>query len=115
LEAELVTSGKLTHADVLKVGHHGSKTSSTEEFIQAVHPTYALISDGFENSFHHPHPDVMSRLWKHRSEVLRTDLEGLITVRSDGKRLEVETQIPIHSGELIGRGPANAGDAARNR
>ncbi len=115
MEAQLLASGKLTHTDVLKVGHHGSKTSSTEEFIEAVQPTYAVISDGFENSFHHPHPDVMSRLWAHHAEVLRTDLEGLITIRSDGKRLEVETQIPLHSGELAGRGPVTTGEAARTQ
>ncbi len=115
MEAQLLAAGKLTHIDVLKVGHHGSKTSSTEEFLEAVQPTYAVISDGFENSFHHPHPDVMARLRAHHAEVLRTDLEGLITIRSDGKRLEVETQIPIHSGEFTGRAPSSTGEAARVR
>ena len=113
MEANLLADGKLTHTDVLKVGHHGSKTSSTEEFIEAVHPTYAVISDGFENSFRHPHSDVMSRLWAHHAEVLRTDLEGLIRIRSDGKRLEVETEIPLRAGELAGRGPSGNGEAAR--
>lgn len=104
MEAQLIANGIAIHADVLKVGHHGSKTSSTESFLEAVQPTYAVISDGFENSFHHPHPEVMSRLWVHHAEILRTDLQGLITIRSDGKKLEVETQLPLHSGELTGRG-----------
>ena len=113
MEANLLADGRLTHADVLKVGHYGSKTSSTEEFVEAVHPTYAVISDGFANSFHHPHPDVMSRLWAHHAEVFRTDLEGLTRIRSDGKKLEVETEVPLRSGEWAGRGPAYSGEAAR--
>jgi competence protein ComEC len=76
---------------VLKVGHHGSNTSSTDPFLDAVAPAYAVISDGFENSFHHPHPQVLARLAAHHAEVLRTDHEGLITVRTDGRRIWVET------------------------
>ncbi len=79
------------HADVLKVGHHGSNTSSIEPFLDAVAPIFAVISDGFENSFHHPHPLVLERLESHRATALRTDLQGLITIRTDGKRIWVET------------------------
>ena len=53
-----------------------------------------MISDGFENSFHHPHPQVLERLAAHRAEALRTDLQGLITVRTDGRRMWVETYRP---------------------
>ncbi len=94
MEARALADGEPLRADVLKVGHHGSNTSSTGPFLDAVSPTYAVISDGFENSFHHPHPKVLDRLTAHRAGVLRTDLQGLITVRTDGQRLSVETYQP---------------------
>jgi len=74
-------------ADVLKVGHHGSRTSTTEEFLDAVSPKVAVISAGFQNSFGHPHRDVLGRLGEHRVTILRTDDDGLVTVRTDGHRL----------------------------
>ncbi len=75
------------HADVLKVGHHGSRTSTTPPFLDAVSPSIALISAGFENSFGHPHPDVIRRLEARRAAILRTDLDGLVTAATDGRRL----------------------------
>jgi competence protein ComEC len=78
-------------ADVLKVAHHGSKTSTTEQFLKAVSPSFAIVSAGLDNSYGHPHPDVLERLERHRAVVLRTDLDGMITVRSDGRRLAVRT------------------------
>ena len=90
VEAELVADGRVAHTDVLKVAHHGSKTSSTADFLDRLQPEFALISAGFENSYGHPHPDVLARLAGHRAEVFRTDLEGLITIRSDGRRLYVD-------------------------
>lgn len=86
-EARLLSDGVSMRADVLKVGHHGSKTSSSDEFLDAVHPAFAIISDGFENSFGHPHRDVLGRLAEHHAEILRTDTVGLVTIRSDGRRL----------------------------
>ncbi len=94
IEYQLVANDAIRQATVLKVGHHGSRTSSTEEFIAAVQPEFAMISAGFENSFHHPHPDVLRRLEDHHAFVLRTDLEGLLTIRSDGHRLFVSR--PAH-------------------
>ncbi len=91
IELQLWAAGKLAHTDVLKVGHHGSKTSSTEEFLDAVSPEFAIISDGFENSFHHPNQEVLARLAEHHAAVLRTDQMGLITIRSNGRRFWVET------------------------
>jgi len=91
MEARALADGEPLRADVLKVGHHGSNTSSTGPFLDAVAPAYAVISDGFENSFHHPHPLVLERLTAHRAGILRTDLQGLITIRTDGQRLSVET------------------------
>jgi competence protein ComEC len=94
MEARALADGEPLRADVLKVGHHGSNTSSTDTFLDAVSPAYALISDGFENSFHHPHPLVLERLTAHRAGILRTDLQGLITIRTDGQRISVETHLP---------------------
>jgi competence protein ComEC len=77
----------ILRADVLKVGHHGSKTSTTQEFLDAASPSIAMISAGFENSFGHPHRDVIARLAARHAAILRTDLDGLVTVRTDGVSL----------------------------
>ncbi|MEO7650848.1 MAG: ComEC/Rec2 family competence protein [Bryobacteraceae bacterium] len=93
VEAELIARGLVTHADVLKVAHHGSKTSSTAALIEAASPAFAIISAGFENSYGHPHRDILDRLADHRVCVLRTDQLGLVTIRTNGLRLELETGI----------------------
>jgi competence protein ComEC len=79
-------------ADVLKVGHHGSSTSSSDEFLAAVHPTLAVISVGAGNKYGHPSSDVIRALGVVGAEVLRTDEAGTIVVRSDGSRIEVEAK-----------------------
>jgi competence protein ComEC len=91
IERRMLDDNGVLHADVLKVAHHGSKTSSTEEFLSAVQPSFAVISDGFENSYGHPNRDVLERLREHHVVVLRTDEDGLISFLSDGRRLRVET------------------------
>jgi len=91
METRLLASGLLTHADVLKVGHHGSKTSTIPAFLDAVSPSVAIISAGFENSFGHPNPGVVARLSDRHAAVLRTDVSGLSTVRTDGRRLWFDT------------------------
>lgn len=92
IEAKLLATGVNLHADVLKVGHHGSRTSSTQAFLNAVSPSVALISAGYENSFGHPHPDVLGRLSGRHAAVLRTDLDGLVTARTDGRRVFFDLQ-----------------------
>lgn len=78
--------------DVLKVGHHGSSSSSSMEFLNAVSPKYAVISCGTGNSYGHPHSEALSRLAKAGAEVYRTDKEGTVTVTCDGKgNFEVST------------------------
>lgn len=91
VEWGLVSQGILSKTTVLKVAHHGSKTSSTGEFLDATQPQFAIISAGYGNLFRHPHPDVLDRLAQHHADVLRTDVSGLIAVRSDGRRLTVTT------------------------
>ncbi|MEP6961656.1 MAG: ComEC/Rec2 family competence protein [Acidobacteriota bacterium] len=87
VERALLEANAVRPADVLKLGHHGSRTSTTQEFLDAVAPAIAVVSAGFENSFGHPHPDVLHRLEARHSTILRTDLEGLATVRTDGQHL----------------------------
>jgi competence protein ComEC len=91
IEREMLGLGEVRATEVLKVAHHGSRTSSTEEFLDAVHPAFAIISAGFENSYGHPTATVLDRLEARHATVLRTDLNGLITIRTDGHRLRVET------------------------
>jgi len=91
MELRALIDGLPLRADILKVGHHGSNTSSNDPFLDAVSPVFAIISDGFENSFGHPHPKVLERLSAHRAGILRTDLDGLVTVRTDGRRISIET------------------------
>jgi len=79
-------------ADVLKVGHHGSRTSTTPRFLGAVHPRLALVSVGAHNAYGHPSPEVMQALRDSGVQVLRTDHVGTIVVSTDGRRLEVEAR-----------------------
>ena len=83
-------AGASLRADVLKVGHHGSSTSSTGPFLDAVHPRLALVSVGAGNLYGHPSAAVLRALAAHGAKVLRTDVLGTIVVSSDGLRLWVE-------------------------
>lgn len=78
------------HADVLKVGHHGSSTSSTDRFLGAVNPSLALISVGAGNLYGHPSNAVIAALGRAGARVLRTDKVGTIVVRTDGHRITYE-------------------------
>jgi competence protein ComEC len=75
-------------ADVLKVGHHGSRTSSTPELVAAVRPELAVISCGVRNRFGHPHPETLAALG--RARILRTDRDGAITIETDGASLDLQ-------------------------
>jgi competence protein ComEC len=79
-------------ADVLKVGHHGSTTSTTERFLRAVRPAIALVSVGAGNTYGHPSPQVLASLAASGATVLRTDRQGSLVVRSDGSTLEIQAQ-----------------------
>ena len=91
IERRLLEENEVAPADVLKVAHHGSRTSSTEDFLGAAHPAIAIISVGLDNSYGHPNRDVLDRLSDHHAAVFRTDQRGLVTVRTDGKRLVVDS------------------------
>jgi competence protein ComEC len=88
------------------VGHHGSRTSTTQEFLDAVAPSVAVISAGFQNSFGHPHADVLDRLAARGVTLLRTDTGGLATVRTDGRRLWLDTMLWNPQGLAAQRGLA---------
>lgn len=79
-------------SDVLKVGHHGSKTSTSDEFLKQVSPQIAVISAGKGNSYGHPHQEVLENLAKYGINVLRTDLDGDIKIFSDGKNIKIKNQ-----------------------
>jgi competence protein ComEC len=90
-EAWLVErAGAGLRADVLKVAHHGSSTSSTEPFLDAVRPRLAVISVGAANLYGHPDPATLRALAKVGAQVLRTDKLGTVVVRTDGRRLLVD-------------------------
>ena len=90
-EAELLWRGTQLGSTVLKVGHHGSRTSSSEAFLQAVNPRWAVISCGYANSFGHPHKEIVQRISDVTgAELLRTDEKGAIVFRTDGKSMKVE-------------------------
>ena len=91
-EMEMVKKGLNSKADVLKIGHHGSKTSTCENFLTAVNPKYAIISVGKNNSYNHPNKATMDRLESKNIPVYRTDENGTIIVTSDGKNIAFKTE-----------------------
>jgi competence protein ComEC len=76
-------------ADVLKVGHHGGKNSTTLEFLAAVQPRVTIISVGEKNSYGHPSPELLERLQGAGVRILRTDRDGAVRLLTDGERLEI--------------------------
>ncbi|MGB7203377.1 MAG: ComEC/Rec2 family competence protein [Pyrinomonadaceae bacterium] len=90
-EAALVAGGGTLRADIVKVAHHGSRTSSTQQFINATLAQYAIISVGRHSPFGHPHADVASRWQTAGANVMTTGTNGMISVSTDGKDLKIAT------------------------
>ena len=90
LESFLLSFGGSIKSDVLKVGHHGSKTSTSEKFLGLVNPGLAIISAGKNNKYGHPHQEVTERLAKFEIPTLRTDEKGTIIIKSDGEKIVAE-------------------------
>ena len=88
-EREALENGADVDVDVLKVGHHGSRTSTCDEFIAATTPEYAVIQVGRNNRYGHPSADTVTRLERAGAEVFRTDELGDIVVTTDGRRISV--------------------------
>ena len=91
-EKSIIDSGAYLDADVLKVGHHGSSTSSSYHFLREVMPDYAVISVGEDNKYGHPNEETLSRLADEGASVYRTDKSGIIHIFSDGKEISVSTE-----------------------
>ena len=79
------TYGTQLDSDVLKLGHHGSKTSTSDLWLDTVTPSYAVVSAGIDNRYGHPHQDVMQRVFKRNIQTSHTGTDGTITFESDGK------------------------------
>jgi competence protein ComEC len=91
-ERYLVEHEAPLQAGILKVPHHGSRTSSTQNFIRAVGPKDVIVSSGRFNAFHHPHPNIVDRYRQAGATLWRTDLQGAIRITTDG----TSTQITHH-------------------
>ena len=90
-DAEKYSESKITadvSADVLKVGHHGSDTSSGESFLKKVNPSIAVISLGQDNEYGHPQREVLQRLNSRNIKIFRTDKLGTVVIGSDGENIE---------------------------
>jgi len=97
VERWLLDSGADISADVLKVGHHGSKNSSSEKFLKAVGAKYAVISAGYNNRYRHPSPIVLDRLKKAGMKIYRTDIDGEVVMRTDGEKIEFTTFVKANT------------------
>lgn len=91
-ELDLIASGTDLSCDVLKCGHHGSRTSTTEELLDAAAPRYAVFLCGAGNVHGHPHQSTKSALYRRGICVLRTDLDGTVTMTTDGKNIFIDTE-----------------------
>ncbi len=92
-EKIILTSGEMVQSTLLKVGHHGSNGSTSEEFISAVQPRYAAMSSGKRNAYGHPSPRVLQLLQKHNISSIRTDLDGEVTYQTDGNSVWIKTRM----------------------
>ena len=88
-EKEILNKYNLSDVDVLKVGHHGSKTSSGKEFINEINPKYSIISVGKNNRYEHPNKEVLDNLGE--SKIYRTDQDGSIRFKIKNNKLKIET------------------------
>ena len=92
VEEDLIKKYNLKNIDVLKVGHHGSKTSSSKSFVDETNPKYSIISVGKNNRYGHPNESVLENLSK--SKIYRTDKDGSIMFKIKNKKLKIETCSP---------------------
>lgn len=91
-EKDILDKYNLSNVDVLKVGHHGSKTSSSKEFIDEINPKYGIISVGKNNRYGHPNKEILNNL--ENSKIYRTDQDGSIMFKIKNDKLEIETCSP---------------------
>ena len=91
-EKEILNKYNLPDIDVLKIGHHGSKTSSSKNFIDEINPKYSIISVGKNNRYGHPNDSVLNNL--ENSQIYRTDINGSIMFKIKNNKLQIETCVP---------------------
>jgi competence protein ComEC len=116
-DAEALSEGHITadvSADVLKVGHHGSSTSTSATFLSRVAPAYAVISAGSNNTYGHPADTILSRLNDAGANVFRTDLQGTIVFTSDGGNITVDTAPTPYQPHAPPSGSAGGGTGGGN-
>lgn len=101
-EEEMLLNGLELKADVLKVGHHGSYSSTTDEFLAAVNPEYAVISVGEVNDYGHPHDEIMTKLKDNNIEVYRTDENGTVIAICDGVNITFNSSPGSYTSESTG-------------
>lgn len=90
VEEKLISGGADLKANVLKVGHHGSKNATSDNFLEKVQPSFAVISSGADNRFGHPNAMIIKRLENIGAEIFRTDEEGNVKMVSDGMKIEIK-------------------------
>lgn len=103
-ETELVNAGVDLQSTVLKVGHHGSDSSTSTAFLNKVHPQYAVISVGAGNSYGHPTANVLNRLAMSGAAIYRTDLQGTVTAISNGAAVAFVTEKTADAASLLTAG-----------
>ena len=91
-EKDILNKYNISGIDVLKIGHHGSKTSSSKEFINEINPNYSIISVGKNNRYGHPNKEVLNNLGQ--SKIYRTDIDGSIMFRIKNNKLKIKTCSP---------------------
>ena len=89
-ESEMVDYRRNVNSTVLKVGHHGSRTSSTAAFLEAVNPHYAVITSGTDNDYGYPHREAVNRLKAIEADIFRTDVLGTLIFQTDGEDIGVK-------------------------
>ena len=91
-EKDILEKYNISGIDILKIGHHGSKTSSSKEFINEINPNYSIISVGKNNRYGHPNKEVLNNLGQ--SKIYRTDIDGSIMFRIKNNKLKIKTCSP---------------------
>lgn len=104
-ERKMIDSGYNLKADFLQLGHHGSRTSTSLPFLEAVDPEVAIISAGENSQYGHPHAEVVERVKAHGTEIFETSVHGSIVVRTDGETYKIGT---VKDGEVESEQPADS-------
>ena len=113
-ESRLMQTGANVKAKILKVGHHGSKYANSDDLLEQGHFKDAIISCGADNRYGHPSPEALARFKAHDIKVYRTDLQGEITITTDGKGTYKITPAHDATGDLWAGRTAQKDDSAKS-